>query len=259
MPLTNKEELIEMSELLLDIATSLMGAGSHTSRVVRNVSRMAESFGYEVFITVFQNNMTMMTRKKGSVESITLVRATKHMALNFRIVSELSALSWDTHDEDWDIAQARSRYEEIMATPRISRWAVLLLVAAANASFCKLFDGDLIACLLVYLGTLLAFYLRQEMMAREYKHSIIFVVASFVSSMVAGLSYRYGWGNTPDIALATSVLFLIPGVPLINSMMDIMEGHVLTGISRMVNALILIICISIGIFLTFIMLGMENF
>ncbi len=248
-----------MSELLLDIATSLMGAGSHTSRVVRNVSRMAESFGYEIFITVFQKNMTMMARKKGSAESITLVRATKHMALNFQIVSDLSALSWDTHDKDWDISQARKRYEEIMATPRMSRVMVLLLVAAANASFCKLFNGDLIACGLVYLGTLLAFYVRQEMMAREYNHSVICVTCAFISSMVAGMGHRYGWGSTPDIALATSVLFLIPGVPLINSIMDIFEGHVLTGISRMVNATILIVSISVGIFMTFIMLGLENF
>ncbi|MGL5561832.1 MAG: threonine/serine exporter family protein, partial [Tannerellaceae bacterium] len=56
----------------------------------------------------------------------------------------------------------------------------------------------------------------------------------------------------------TSVLFLVPGVPLINSIMDILEGHVLAGISRMVNATILIICLSIGFLITLLMLGIEK-
>lgn len=254
-----KRELEAVADLLLDVATSLMGAGSHTARAVRSVSRMAGAFGYEIFITVFQRNITAMVRKKGSIESITLVRNTKHMALNFRVVSELSSLSWSTHDSHLTVDQAHEHYEEIMAQPRLSRWVVLFLVACANASFCKLFDGDLVSCAMVFLGTLVGFFLRQEMMARNVVHTIVFVVAAFTSSIIAGQCYVNGWGETPDIAMATSVLFLIPGVPLINSIMDVLEGHVLTGISRMVNATTLIVSISIGFMFTLLCLGIEKF
>ncbi len=254
----DKRELEEVADLLLDIAASLMGAGSHTARAVRSVSRMAGAFGYDIFITIFQKNMTMMVRKKGHTESITLVKNTKHMALNFRVVSELSSLSWSTHDHNLSVQEARDHYEEIMAQPRLSRWVVLFLVACANASFCKLFDGDTISCMMVFAGTLAGFYVRQEMMSRNVVHTIVFVVAAFTSSMIAGSCYVYGWGTTPDIAMATSVLFLIPGVPLINSIMDILEGHVLTGISRMVNATTLIVSISIGFMFTLLCLGIEK-
>ncbi len=249
-----------MADLLLDTATSLMGAGSHTSRIVRNVSRMAESYGYEIFITIFQKNMTMMVRKPGQPESVTLVRATKHIPLNFRIVAELSQLSWEMHDDGLTLEQARERYDQIMSTPRLSRWVVLLLVAAANASFCKLFQGDWISVGLVFCSTLVAFFVRQEMMNRHMNHSVVFITASFISSFIAGGLAQYaGLGTTPDIAMATSVLFLIPGVPLINSIMDIMEGHVLTGISRMVNASVLIISLTIGFMATLMTLGLDNF
>ena len=56
--------------------------------------------------------------------------------------------------------------------------------------------------------------------------------------------------TTSEIALATSVLYLIPGVPLINGVIDILEGHTLTGISRLTNALLLIICLAIGLSFT---------
>ena len=62
-------------------------------------------------------------------------------------------------------------------------------------------------------------------------------------------------GETPQIALGASVLFLIPGVPLINSIIDLLEGYVLIGISRAVNALTLIICIALGLSATLLILG----
>ncbi len=254
----HKSELHNIADILLDVATSLMGAGAHTSRVVANATRMAESFGYEVFFTIFQKNITAMVVHKESHESVTMVRAAKHMALNFRVISELSSLSWDTVDHSLSIDEVREHYDYIMSTPRMSRWVVLFLVAAANASFCRLFAGDGVAMALVFTGTLVGFFVRQEMMNRHMHHALIFIVAAFISSFITGFGANMGWGTTPDIAMATSVLFLIPGVPLINSIMDLLEGHVLTGISRMVNATILIISISIGVIISLLCLGFEK-
>ena len=75
--------------------------------------------------------------------------------------------------------------------------------------------------------------------------------------MVAALGVYFDWGTTQDVALGTSVLFLIPGVPLINSILDILEGHVLIGFSRAINAAILIICIALGLSMTLLILGKE--
>ena len=58
---------------------------------------------------------------------------------------------------------------------------------------------------------------------------------------------------TAEICLATSPLFLVPGVPLINGIIDILDGHVLIGFSRIVNAMSLIVCIAVGLSMTLIM------
>jgi uncharacterized membrane protein YjjP (DUF1212 family) len=49
------------------------------------------------------------------------------------------------------------------------------------------------------------------------------------------------------------VLYLIPGVPLINGVIDIVEGHTLTGISRLTNALLLIFSVAIGMSMTLLL------
>ena len=44
----------------------------------------------------------------------------------------------------------------------------------------------------------------------------------------------------------------------LDSILDIIEGHILTGIARLVNASTLIVCIAIGLFLAMLILGLEK-
>lgn len=251
-------DIQELSNFLLDFATTLMGVGSHTSRVVRNVTRIAEGFGYGVDMTVFQRNITM-TVKDLLDYSIrrTYVRRIPDLPLNFWIISELSALSWEAFDHHLSLDTIKERYKQIATAPHISRWAVLLLVPCANAAFCRLFGGDLIAMGMVWVATLVAFFIRQELFRRKVNHMVVFVICAFVASLIAASGVRFNWGGTEDIALGASVLFLIPGVPLINSIIDLLEGHVLVGVSRAINATILIICIALGLSMTLLILGKE--
>ena len=71
--------------------------------------------------------------------------------------------------------------------------------------------------------------------------------ASFVSYLIGTFIIST---NTLNVAVSTSVLFLIPGVHIINSVTDILDGHVMTGIARAVSAMILVICIAIGLYAT---------
>lgn len=256
--MSRNTDVQELSNFLLDFATTLMAVGSHTSRVVRNVTRIADSFGYGVDMTVFQRNITMTIKHRDDYSiRRTYVRRIPSSALNFRTISDLSSLSWDTYDHRLELPEIQMRYSRIITRPPLSRWLVLILVAFANASFCRLFGGDAMAMGLVWVATLVGFFVRQELMKRHVNHMVVFVVCSFIASLVAGLGFRYQWGRTEDIALATSVLYLIPGVPLINSIIDILEGHVLVGWSRAINAFILIICIALGLSMTLLILGKE--
>ena len=258
---STKPHIHEVSDLLLDFAVSLMGAGTHTSRVARNVSRIASSFGYGIDIIIFQKTVMMtITHLEDNNARHTSVKKIKPTALNFSTISELSSLSWEVYDGHLTIDQIREKYNRIINTPRMSRWTVLGLVACANAAFCRLFGGDPVAMAIVFVATLAAFYVRQEMTSRHANHLFVFVVCSFIASMIAGLA-AFTWGvdtATPQIALGTSVLFLIPGVPLINSFIDLLEGYVLAGTSRLINACMLIVAIAMGLSITLLILGIEK-
>lgn len=255
----NDPDIHDIADLLTDIAAELMTSGAHTMRIVQNISRMALTFGYSIELSVFQQSIMMtINNKVDTTKRLTLIKKTKPLLLNYSIVSDLSSLSWDTYDENLTFENIIQKFEAIRTRKRMSRWLVLLLVSAANASFCGLFKGDLYAIGLVFFSTLAGFFVRQEMVNKQVNHLIVFTTSAFVASLLAGLGYVFQMGTTPDIALASSVLYLIPGVPLINSILDIIEGHVLTGIARLVNASSLIVCIAIGLFTSMLILGLEK-
>lgn len=249
----------EIADLLTDIAAELMTSGAHTMRIIQNISRMAATFGYYIELSVFQLSIMMtITSREDSTNRLTLIKKTRPLALNFTIVSDLSALSWDTFDKSLTYDDIRQRYHDIVTQKRMSRWLVLFLVGCANAAFCALFKGDLYAISLVFFATVVGFYIRQTLVKKHVNHLIVFTTSAFVASLLAGLGYVFHLGTTPEIALASSVLYLIPGVPLINSILDIIEGHVLTGIARLVNASSLIVCIALGLFVSMLILGLEK-
>lgn len=246
-------------DLLSDIACELMSSGAHTMRILQNVSRMAESFGYRLDLSVFQLSIMMtITSKDDPTKRLTLNKKTKHLLINYTFVSDLSALSWDTYDKHLNYEEVKLRFHEIISQKRISRWLILILVSFANASFCGLFKGDIYAIGLVFVATLAGFFVRQEMLIRHVNHLVTYTSSAFIAGLIAGMGYVFHWGNTPEIALASCVLYHTPGVPLINSVLDIIEGHILTGIARLVNASSLIVCTAIGLFTAMLLLGLDK-
>lgn len=247
-----KEPLLEVGEFIGEYAAHMMGCGIHTSRVIRSAKRIGEAYEYIVKISVFPKNLILTLRDKETHEYYSEVIEIPSLPISFEHNSELSALSWETHDQHLPLNILREKYQQITSAPPIHPQLVLLLASLANASFCRLFGGDWCSAAIVFVATLIGFYLKQQMTAAAINHYIVFIVSAFAASLCASLSLVFH--TTSDIALATSVLYLVPGVPLINGIIDIVEGHTLSGFARLAQATLLIVCVAIGLSITLLLL-----
>ena len=227
-----RQELTEILDFIADYATYLLASGVHTSRVIRNSQRIGQSQGVDIQLSSFQKSTILTVRDDATGEAVTRVVKIPALPISFERNSDLSALSWDALDDRLPLDEIRRRYGELIDKPRIDPIFVLVTVGLANASFCRLFGGDWTAAGIVFTATLVGF-------------------AAFMASLCASAALRFDC--TAETALATSVLYLVPGVPLINGVIDIVEGHILIGFSRLINALLLIICIAIGLSATLLM------
>ena len=246
-----KRELTDILGFVAEYATYQLGSGVHTSRVVRNARRIGEALGVDVRLLSFQKSTILTVLDSETGEAETRVVAIPALPISFERNSDLSALSWDALDEALPLDEIRRRYRALVEKPRMDPIFTLLVVGLANASFCRLFGGDWTAVGIVFTATLVGFAVKQRMTAHGINHFLVFVASAFVASLCATAALRFDC--TAEIALATSPLFLVPGVPLINGVIDIVEGHVLIGVSRLVNAMLLVVCIAVGLSATLLM------
>lgn len=245
-------DIKELSNFLLDYAVMLMRSGANTERTVRNVTRISKSFGYEAAIAIFQRNITMTIKDTADTsKGCTSVKQQMQPHLSLSIVNDLSALSWQSFDTNMSLKEVKERYSEIVSKAHSSNFIVLLFASFAIAAFCELFGGDYYAMLIVFLSTLVAFSLRLFLLKLKFDVRAMITAVSFTASFTAYLIGTFLIStNTLNVAVSTSVLFLIPGVHIINYVTDILDGHVMTGIARAVSSIILVICIAIGLYAT---------
>ncbi|MGN0835041.1 MAG: threonine/serine exporter ThrE family protein [Candidatus Spyradosoma sp.] len=261
----NGASLREISELLLDFAGTLMCCGAQTSRVLRNVNRLAETFGCEAHLLALPRTMTLtLSRADAPEDSMTVVRKVRPGALDFRTLSELRVLTWEAAKNGFSPALCRERYEEILRGAKPFRgWRLWSVVACGNAAFCYLLGGHALpaggvrSSLVVFVATFLGFCVRERLSALGLNHLIVFLLSAFVASFTAGtLAHEMSFHT--DLAVSTSVLFLVPGVPLLNSVIDLIDGHALAGLSRLVNATLLLLSMTLGLILTVVLLGSKT-
>ena len=251
------ERLKDTAIFLAEYASTLMAVGAQTSRIQLNTVRMARSFGYHTNLLIFPKTLSITLLDAEHNRSYTYIKKTQGMALNFKANMRLSALSWKAFDHKLPLKELWRMFKIIVKEKRENPWLVLLLAAFANACFCRLFDGNLTSMAIVWVATLVGFFIRQQLSRRGVNHLAVFVICAFASTLIGATDYLYFHGGTEDISLGTSMLYLVPGVPLINGVMDIVDGHALDGIARLTNACLLIICIALGLSATVIMFDID--
>ncbi|WP_290451779.1 threonine/serine exporter family protein, partial [uncultured Duncaniella sp.] len=165
----------------------------------------------------------------------------------FDMNTRLSELSWAIADGRIGFEDAHAEMADIVEGDSQNEWLVLLLASVANASFCRLFGGDAVAMVVVFIATLAGYYLKQILLDKGWDVRAVFMACSFVSSVLGATGILFSLGNTPFIALGTSVLYLVPGIPLLNSFSDMLYRHYVCAFSRFVDAVVLTCCLSIGL------------
>jgi uncharacterized membrane protein YjjP (DUF1212 family) len=94
-------------------------------------------------------------------------------------------------------------------------------------------------------------------MKLKFNFYVCIFFAALTSSFLVGL-YSFLTPEDEFIhALSTSVLFLIPGVPMINSFSDLIDGNILNGTTRGVNVLVIAFAIALGLMVSLLIFNLH--
>ena len=249
-----------IANLVLNMATYLIASGAHCGRVNRNINRMANVWNFDVHLHLtFKGVLTTVKDRQNPMNIVTRYRETPNHSIHLNILSEISALSWRVHDEKLDINKVEELYEEITKLKAYNTWVVALAVATSCAGLCLFSFGDHLNAIVAFVAAFSGFLVRSFMSKKKYNTIIYITAAAFVTTLITGLAGKFGIGADPEAAIATAVLYLIPGVPLINSVIDLIEGYTSSSINRMLFSGFTLLCIAAGMTLSITLIGIDYF
>ena len=248
-----------IASFLAEYAALLLGCASTCIRIEKNTKRIAEAFGVNLDIFIMPAHVSVSVWSSDRKGAVMAQRKTASCGISFDLNTRLSQLSWEIADYNLDLPTAVAHFESIKATKPTGKWEVLILTSLANSAFCRLFGGDWFAMLIVLVSTLAGYRLKQIMLEDGCDIRLTFLCASFFSASISAGGHIFNIGTTPELAIGTSVLYLIPGVPYINSVSDMIYRHYLCAFSRFLDAAVLTACLSAGLCVGMLILGLRWF
>lgn len=269
-----KSDKRQRMELLLRIGCLLMESGADTSRIIRNVRRMAEHMGFkDNQVSVFVDFHKVGVEIDDNHDPLVMFRRCERRGVNMAMLSDISHLTFKAVSEEYTIEQYKEELESIAHRKRsYSPWLTALAGGFACGGFCFLFGSDWMAFFYAAFAAMLGLRLRMWLDSHRMNPFITTCVVAFFSTLVAWLlgtmSVFAGVSTvlptwlqsvTPWHPLMACALFLIPGVPLINFVNDMLSGYVLMGAGRATVTLLVVLSMAFGIGLAIKVFGIDNF
>lgn len=250
----------EFADLALDIATTMLASGAHCGRISRNLNRMAKQWNFDVQMELtFIGVVVTVTDFADPEHTVTRYRSSPPHSVHLELLTEFSRLTWKAADGELNFEEVKAETERIKNIKHYSYWSVAVAVGVSCACLCLLAGGSPIDAAVALAGAFTGSVVRVFILHHKFNPMISFVIASFVTSLVTGANMIFHWGAAPETALATAVLYLVPGVPLINSLIDLIEGYLSSAWNRALFGASILLCIAAGMTFCIALLGINNF
>ena len=247
-------------DLLLRTGKLLMESAADTNRIVRNMNRVAAYLGLpEDKLHIDVRYTMLIVNLSDEAHSFSKFQKCESHGINMTAISAISKLSWRAIEKDYSLDQYEEELEKIRKQPRnYTPYVVAIGAGFACGGFCKLFGSDWMAFLLASICAFAGFRVRARLLEAGLNVYMSIGVAAFVSTCLAYLSSFTGWSSTPYLPLLACALFIVPGVPLINFVDDMIDNYLLVGITRAANTVMMVGAMAFGIVLAIRLCVMED-
>ncbi|EEN97543.1 hypothetical protein VCG_003400 [Vibrio cholerae 12129(1)] len=234
-----------VSRLIAQAGQMLLAHGAESTLVGDIMRRMGLASGMsEVEVSLSASSLVVTTVHKE--HCITTARRSPDRGINMRVVTQIQRICIMMEKGILDHSLAQRKLNHI-SPERYNRWLVVVMIGLSCAAFSRLAGGDWMVFLITLIASSVGMIVRQEIGHRQFNPLINFAATAFVTSVISAQAVIYQLGNKPTIVMASSVLMLVPGFPLINAVADMLKGYINMGIARFVMASLLTLATALGI------------
>ncbi|TAA45080.1 threonine/serine ThrE exporter family protein [Corallincola spongiicola] len=254
-PQLSLEQHEEATRLSLWGGQLLLQYGAESQLVETLTHRLGTALGCDWMDLAVSHNAIVLTSVSGP-RYLTKTRRIVDRGINMTTVSQICRLVVMVEKGLKDARDVRQKLRELSDKQfHYNRWLMVVMVGLSCACFARLQGGDWPVFCVTFMASAVAMFVRQELHHRGYHLLMNWVLSAAAATAVASLGPAFSLGNKPELAMAASVLLLVPGFPLMNAISDMVKGHVNVGIARWTWASMMTLSVALGILLAMNLTG----
>ena len=252
-------------ELTTRIGEVLLKNGGEIFRVQETMQRIAKAYGVEGFhVSVLANGIFASIEEdgrqicqqlqvgNGEKDSDDLVVASQIRyiplsSIHLGRVAAVNNLSREIVAKKYTMEEARKKIEEIDKIPFTNNLLQIFVSGLGSGAFCYLLGGSLIDSLASFLSGILLWCFVLYLSKKGANKIMLNILSSALVTLTGILMFHYVFGENMDKIIIGSIIPLLPGVPLTNSIRDFLNGDYLSGTIRMIDAVLVACCIALGV------------
>lgn len=240
----------EVFNLIASMGEILLKNGAEIFRVDETMKRVAKCYGIESFNSYTLANGIFASAVLNNKRYTAKIQFVPIYPIRLCIIDAVNQLSREIVENNCTPEEAYKRLNEIKNMKLTSNAKQIIAAGIGSGCFCSMFGGSLVDSLISFiLGSILYLFVLKG--ADKITNSKIMrtIMSSAIVTFLAALFNLLKIGNI-DLMIIGSIFPLIPGVPLTNSVRCFLEDDYLTGIIRLVDAVLVTMCIAAGVFMT---------
>lgn len=238
-----REQILEVA---LNMGEALLKSGAETSRVEDTIMRFCQTCGYHE-VNVFVTPTVILVGDKSAPNS-TMMSRIRNRSTNLSNISEINDFSYNISQNPVDYPTAMSKLQDFLQRrPPYGKWMLCLASAICSATFAGMLGGnshDFVAAF--FTGGLAMVLLKQLGGYRPsafWENALAGAAIGACTILCCAISIQC----TKTNIIVGSLMPFVPGVACTNGLRDYMAGDLVSGNSRIAEALLFAISIAIGL------------
>ena len=218
----------------------MLVSGAEASRVEDTVRRILLNLGFADAQVFVMPGMLIVTVDCGRQSSRTVIKRISGGNPHLGKVSLVNSLSRDLAmtNTNMSIDEFHNRLEKISNEPFYKSWMIVIAAGIGSFAFTYLFNADIIASFIALLVGTFVYAVTMFLDSHNVPRVLVKVLAGLICIVAA--YFAIDLLNDPQVLLEMvvfgSIIPHLPGVSLVSSMRDIMEGDLVSGSIGLVDA-----------------------
>lgn len=249
-------EAEKVMEKALDVGEAMLRSGAEILRVEDTIMRICLAYGDGIVDVFTILSLIIVSWHTTDDKNYTQTRRIYSYSTNLEAVEELNSLSRYICENRPSCNYIEEQVEMIMdhAEKRENQSVSLFIGYILGAlGFAIFFGGTLRDGIAAGLSAICLYGWIKFYKKHSSNRVVYTLFTSFIGGIISVLTIFIGIGVNHDKVMIGLIMLLIPGITMMNSLRDMICGDIITGMLRMIEALMIAVAIAAGFALAIIL------